>query len=191
MQPTDSPQQVLTIALLEDRPDTLAGVVALLHRRAFRVDSLAFGASERSGIVRLTIAMTASRAEARRLELELERSVYVLAAESLVEVPKVHRELMLVKVVADPHRHSEVLQLAAVFRAVTVDLTPASLSLEVTGSPDKIEALIAMLRPFGILELARTGPLAMARGQDGLGASEHQTSWLKRRETSGSTGVST
>lgn len=174
----------LTVALLEDRPDALANAVALLHRRAFHFDSLAFGASERPGIVRLTLGMRVTAKEADRLTRELKRSVHVLAAEGLAEVPRVHRELLLVKVSIEGERRAEVLQLASVFRATTIDLAPTSISLELTGSRDKVDALISLLRPYGILELARTGTLAMARGEASLGAAEHRTSWLDRHQGS-------
>lgn len=177
-------QHVLTVALMEDRPDALATAVGLLHRRAFQYDSLAFGRSERPGIARLTIALQADGREAERLTRELERCVHVLGATSMTSGQSVRREHLLIKVTAEASQRTELLQLAEVFRAHTLDLSPTCLSFEVTGSPDRLDALTSMLQPYGILELVRSAPLAMARGSANLGAAHCNTSWLERFETS-------
>ncbi|MEM8933465.1 MAG: acetolactate synthase small subunit [Acidobacteriota bacterium] len=178
----DAPRPILTVLLMEDRPDALAHLVGLLHRRAFQIGTLSSGVSERPGVLRLTLGMTVEPAEAERLARELRRSMHVLAVECLDGAPEVHRELLLVKVAIDAARRTDVLQLAEVFRAHVIDIAPESVSLELTGDQDKLDALMRLLAPFDVLESARSGPVAMGRGADALAAHEQSTSWLDRHE---------
>ncbi len=175
-------QHTLSVVLMEDRPDALAHLVSLLHRRAFQVTSLAYGTSERPGVVRLTLGMDFGPAEAERLERELQRSMHVLAVDSLIGAPEVHRELLLVKVSTGDRRRAEILQLAEVFRAGVIDIAEESVSLELTGNRDKLDALVRILEPYGVLELTRTGPVAMGRGPEALAAHDQNTSWLDRQD---------
>lgn len=174
-------QRTLVAVLIEDRPDALAQTVAFLHRRDLGTDSLVYGASERDGVGRLTLAVDATTHERARLLRELGRLSGVLRAEAVSEAPGLCRELALIKVAAATGQREEILRLAEIFRARAVDVAPDSIGLELTGDPEKIEALLELLRPYGILELARTGPLAMGRGSRVLSAAEHETSWLAHR----------
>lgn len=151
------------VAYLEDRPGALNRVVSLFRRRGFNIDSLTVGRTERPGISRVTVVVQADDDTARRLEANLYKLVDVAHVEDLTHAAAVVRELALIKVSADPERRSEILQLCDAFRARVVDVGPASLIVEATGAQDKLDGLIEILRPFGVLEMVRTGAVAMAR----------------------------
>ena len=152
------------IAYVEDRPGTLNRIVSLFRRRGFNIDSLTVGRSERPGISRITVVVRADDDTARRLEANLYKLVNVLTVEDLTHAPAVSRELAFVKVRAGQERRAELLQLVQTFRARVVDLGPESIIVETTGTQEKLDGLIDVLRPFGILELVRTGAVAMLRG---------------------------
>jgi acetolactate synthase-1/3 small subunit len=151
------------VAYLEDRPGALNRVVSLFRRRGFNIDSLTVGRTERPGISRLTLVVQADEDTALRLEANLYKLVDVVYVQDLSRAPAVSRELAFVKVRAPAERRSELLQLCEAFRARVVDVAPASIIIEITGAQDKLDGLIEVLRPFGILELVRTGMVAMAR----------------------------
>ena len=178
----------LVAALVEDRPDALVQTAGLLHQRAFTVESLVYGPSAEPGIARLTLALRASPHETARLVRELGRLLYVVNVESLDEVPTVCRELLLIKVAVEVDQRAEVLQLAEVFRARTIDVAPGSVTLEVTGDADKSAGLLELLRPYGLLELARTGPMALARHERRLEGAEGASSWLDHQRSRGAVG---
>jgi acetolactate synthase-1/3 small subunit len=156
------------IAYLEDRPGALNRIVSLFRRRGFNIDSLTVGRTERPGVSRLTLVVQADDDTARRLEANLYKLVDVLHVEDVTSAPAVARELAFVKVRASPERRSEVLHLCEAFRARIVDVGPASIIVETTGAQDKLDGLIEVLRPFGILEMVRTGAVAMARSAQPL-----------------------
>jgi acetolactate synthase-1/3 small subunit len=152
------------LAYLEDRPGVLNRVASLFRRRAFNIESLTVGRTEREGVSRMTLVMRADDDAARRLEANLYKLVNVLAVEDVSHAPTVVRELALIKVRANEQVRAAVMQLCEVFRARTLDVAPEALVVEITGTQDKIDGLIEMLRPYGILELVRTGAVAMTRG---------------------------
>jgi acetolactate synthase-1/3 small subunit len=149
---------------VEDRPGTLNRVVSLFRRRNFNIDSLSVGRTERTGVSRITLVVRADGDTAHRIEANLYKLVPVLHVEDISDRPSVVRELAFIKVGADHAKRSEVLRLCDLFRARVVDLHCASMTVEITGGEDKINRLIEVLRPFGILELLRTGAVAMVRG---------------------------
>ena len=151
------------IAYLEDRPGALNRVVSLFRRRGFNIESLSVGRTEKDGVSRLTVVVLADDDTARRLEANLYKLVDVLRVEDVTRAPAISRELAFVKVRASPERRTELLQLCEAFRARVVDVGPASIIVESTGAQDKLDGLIEVLRPFGILEMVRTGAVAMAR----------------------------
>ena len=172
----------LVVALLEDRSDALVQTMNLLHRRAFRIDDVVYGRTEQDGIARLTLAFSGAASEAERLCRELGRLLYVLKVDELTrETASVARELALIKVAVTPETRPEVVQLCEVFRGRVVDVAPASLTVELTGDESKIASCLDVLRPFGILEMVRSGPLAMGRAARVLQAGEHTSSWLADR----------
>ena len=155
---------------VEDEPGVLTRVSSLFRRRAFNIVSLTVGVTERPGISRMTIVVDAPDVAARRIEANLWRLVNVIKVEDITRAAGVRRELVMVKVSADTEARTHIMKLAEVFRARVIDVSAESLILESTGTSDKIAGLLDMLRPFGVLEVARSGHVAMLRGTraDGL-----------------------
>lgn len=154
------------VVLVEDKPGVLNRVASLFRRRAFNIESLSVGHSELPGVSRMTIVMDADDVTARRVTANLYKLVNVVRVDDVTDDPSVMRDLALIKVRADSTVRAEILQLCDVFRARAVDVTPEALIVEITGTEDKIEGLLDVLRPFGILEMARTGRIAMVRGRN-------------------------
>jgi acetolactate synthase-1/3 small subunit len=158
------------IAYVEDVPGVLNRVASLFRRRNFNIDSLTVGRTEQPGVSRLTVVVDATDAGARIVEANLYKLVNVLRVDDLTHKPALNRELGLVKVRVTPATRSQVLELVDVFRARVVDVDEESVVIEVTGTPEKIGKFEMVLRPYGILELVRTGAVSMARGHDKLSA---------------------
>lgn len=156
-------QQIL-FALVENKPGVLNRVASLLRRRRFNIESLNVGRTEQDGISRMTIVLENEDVDARAVEANLYKLVNVIDVQDLTNQPSVVRDLALIKVKATPETRGEVANLAAIFRANIVDVAPESVVVEITGTEDKIESLIELLRPIGIEELVRTGQVAMMRG---------------------------
>ncbi len=150
------------IVHLEDRPGALNRVVSVFRRRNCNIESLVVGRSEQPGVSRLTLVVVGADGAADRLALNLYKLIDVLHVEDVTSSPAVIREMVFVKLEA--RLRGEVLQLCEIFRARVVDVGPASITVEATGALDKMDGLIEVLRPFGILELVRTGAVAMCRG---------------------------
>ncbi len=156
-------QQIL-FALVENKPGVLNRVASLFRRRKFNIESLNVGRTETAGISRMTIVLENKDVDARTVEANLYKLVNVIDVQDLTNQPAVVRDLALIKVKVSPEERSEVANLAAIFRANIVDVAPESVVVEITGTEDKIESLIELLRPLGIEELVRTGQVAMMRG---------------------------
>ena len=152
------------IAYVEDVPGVLNRVASLFRRRNFNIDSLTVGRTEQPGVSRLTVVVEATEAGARIVEANLYKLVNVLSVEDVTHARSVSREMAFIKVRASPDRRSELLQLVQTFRARVVDLCPDSVIIETTGTQEKLDGLVEVLRPFGIIELVRTGAVAMLRG---------------------------
>jgi acetolactate synthase I/III small subunit len=149
---------------VEDEPGALTRVSSLFRRRGFNIVSLTVGATDVAGVSRMTIVVEAADSAARRIEAHIWKLVNVIRVEDITRSAAVWRELVLIKVAADAEARMHVMKLADVFRARIVDVAPDSLILEMTGTEDKIAGLLENLRPFGVLEVARTGHVAMTRG---------------------------
>jgi acetolactate synthase I/III small subunit len=167
------------ITYVEDRPGVLNRVVSLFRRRGYNIESLTVGRTARPEVSRITLVVQADDDTARRIEANLYKLVNVLYVADVTGAAAVVREMALVKVAADNGKRAEILQLCEVFRARVVDVAPDSLSLEITGAQDKIDGLVDVLRPFGLLELVRTGVVAMLRGQV-AGATQSPHAWPDR-----------
>jgi acetolactate synthase-1/3 small subunit len=154
------------VATVEDRPGALNRVVSLFRRRGFNIASLTVGTTERAGVSRITLVVNSDADTARRVKANLEKLVDVLQVQDLTTVAALTREYALVKATVPPEKRPELLRLCAVFRARVVDVSPATLTVEITGTPDKVDALLEVVRPYGIAEMVRTGPLAMGRGAE-------------------------
>jgi acetolactate synthase-1/3 small subunit len=139
-------------------------VTEIFRRRAFNIESLTVGHSDKPGVSRMTIVCTADGDAARRLEAHLYKLVNVLRVDNITERPSVHRDLALIRVATTPDNRAQVMQLVEVFRARVVDVAPQSLMVEITGTEDKIDGFVETLRPYGVLEMGRTGRLSMTRG---------------------------
>jgi acetolactate synthase-1/3 small subunit len=149
---------------VEDKPGVLNRVASLFRRRAFNIDSLTVGHTEVPGVSRMTIVCDVDPASARRVEANIYKLVDVLRVDDITHEASVERDLAMIKVSATQDTRAAIFQLADVFRARIVDVSPESLIVEITGSGDKIERLLDVLRPYGVLEMVRTGRVAMARG---------------------------
>ena len=154
------------VATVEDRPGALNRVVSLFRRRGFNIASLTVGTTEHAGVSRITLVVNSDADTARRVKANLEKLVDVLQVQDLTTVAALTREYALVKASVPPEKRPELLRLCAVFRARVVDVSPATLTVEITGTPDKVDALLEVVRPYGIAEMVRTGPLAMGRGAE-------------------------
>lgn len=152
------------IAYVEDVPGVLNRIASLFRRRNFNIDSLTVGNTEQPGVSRMTVVVDATEAGARIVEANLYKLVNVLRVDDLTNKSSLMRELALIKVKVTPESRAQVLQLIDVFRGHVVDVDETTLMIEVTGTPEKVNKLATVLRPYGILEFVRTGIVAMARG---------------------------
>ena len=156
--------QTTFVVHVEDQPGVLTRVTSLVRRRGFNIESLTVGGTERRGISRMTIVMDVDDAAVARIEAHLYKLVNVISVENLTPLPSVFRDLAMIKVAATEASRGAIMQLVDVFRARVIDVSPDSLVIEITGTEDKIDGLVEMLKPYGVLEMARTGRVAMSRG---------------------------
>lgn len=154
------------VVYVEDKPGVLNRVASLFRRRAYNIEELNVGRTHEPGVSRMTIVVAADRDMARRVEANLYKLIEVLRVDDITELPQIARSLALVKVRASATERPQVLRICEVFRARAVDVTPDSVTVEITGTEDKIDGLLAVLRPFGVVEMVHTGTVAMARGAD-------------------------
>jgi acetolactate synthase-1/3 small subunit len=152
------------VVLVENVPGVLTRVASLVRRRGFNIESLTVGHTETEGVSRMTIVVDTDDLGARRVEANLYKLLNVLRVDNVTNQSAVTRDLALIKVAATQDTRSAVLQLAQVFRARVVDVSSTSVMIETTGAEEKIDKLVEVLRPYGILEMARTGRVAMVRG---------------------------
>ncbi|HET7305419.1 MAG TPA: acetolactate synthase small subunit, partial [Segeticoccus sp.] len=150
--------------LVENKPGVLARIAGLFSRRGFNIDSLAVGETEHEEISRMTVVVDVEELPLEQVTKQLNKLVEVLKVVELEPEASVQRELVLVKVRADAHARSQVLELVEVFRAHVVDVSTESLTIEATGTRDKLDALLAVLEPFGVRELVQSGMVAVGRG---------------------------
>ncbi|WP_328750746.1 acetolactate synthase small subunit [Streptomyces sp. NBC_00285] len=151
--------------LVENTPGILARIAALFSRRGFNIDSLAVGVTEHPEISRITIVVTVvDELPLEQVTKQLNKLVNVLKIVELESGSAVQRELVLVKVRADNETRSQIVEIVQLFRAKTVDVAPEAVTIEATGSSDKLSAMLKMLEPFGIKELVQSGTIAIGRG---------------------------
>lgn len=152
------------IALVENKPGVLNRVASLFRRRNFNIESLNVGRTERPDQSRMTIVVDSENLDARKVEANLYKLVNVIDVQDVSNQPAVTRDLALIKVRAMPEQRAEVANLASIFRGNVVDVAPELVIVEITGTEDKVLSLVELLKPMGILELVRTGVVAMVRG---------------------------
>jgi acetolactate synthase-1/3 small subunit len=150
-------------ALVQNQPGVLAHISGMLATRAFNIDSLAVGETEDPHLSRMTIVVRGDDAEVEQVRKQLEKIVTVVRVYDISSEDHVERDLMLIKVRATTGQRSEIALLVEMFRGRVVDIGPENLMIEISGREGKIEAFIDLMRPFGILELARTGRIALVR----------------------------
>jgi len=149
---------------VDNKPGVLNRVASLFRRRAFNIESLTVGHTETAGVSRMTVVVDTDEYGARRLEAHLYKLVPVRRVDDITTRPSISRDLALVKVAAIGEARTHVMQLVDVYRARIVDVAPESLVIETTGTEDKIDSLVEVLRPYGVIELVRTGRVSMVRG---------------------------
>ncbi len=157
-------KHVLSI-LVENRPGVLARVAGLFSRRGFNIDTLAVGPTDDPDISRITLTLDGAVHPIDQVTKQLHKLINVLKIRDMEPDATVARELALFKVSAAVESRAEIVQFAEIFRAKIVDVSKRALIIEVTGSHDKIEAFESMLRPHGLLEMVRTGEIALSRGE--------------------------
>ncbi|AUI61066.1 acetolactate synthase small subunit [Amycolatopsis sp. WAC 01375] len=150
--------------LVENKPGVLARVSGLFSRRGFNIESLAVGPTENPEVSRMTIVVAVEELPLEQVTKQLNKLVNVIKIVELEKSTAVQRELLLVKVRADATVRSQVLETVQLFRAKVVDVSPEALTVEATGTSDKIGALLRMLEPYGIRELVQSGMVAVGRG---------------------------
>jgi acetolactate synthase-1/3 small subunit len=156
-------------ALVHNQPGVLAHVSGMLASRGFNIDSLAVGETEDPQLSRMTFVVHGDSAELEQVRKQLDKIVTVVKVQDISSENFVERDLMLVKVKASPQQRIEITLLVEMFRARVVDVSSGDLMIEISGQEGKIEAFIDLMRPYGILELARTGRIALVRGTPGQG----------------------
>ena len=156
-------------ALVQNQPGVLAHVSGMLASRNFNIDSLAVGETEDPNLSRMTFVVHGDDAELEQVRKQLDKIITVVKVHDISSEDFVERDLMLLKVKATPQQRVEISLLVEMFRARIVDIGSETLMIEISGQERKIEAFIELMRPYGILELARTGRIALVRGTTAKG----------------------
>ena len=154
--------------LVENKPGVLARVAGLFSRRGFNIESLAVGPTEVEEVSRMTIVVDAAESALEQVTKQLNKLIHVLKIVELEPATAVERELQLVKVSADGSTRSEIIEIADVFRSKVVDVDTDAITIEATGSPEKLAAMVRLLAPYGIRELVRSGMIAVGRGSKSI-----------------------
>jgi len=158
------------VVLVQDKPGVLNRIASLFRRRNYNIESLTVGHSETPGISRMTIVVNGDERVVEQVVKQLYKLMNVTQVINVSTQPIVARELALIKVNTNRDTRTEVMELVNIFRAKIVDVSAQSLTVEITGTEDKVDSLLGLLRPFGIAEMTRTGRVAMVRGANGAAA---------------------
>ena len=159
-------------AVVQNQPGVLAHISGMLASRGFNIDSLAVGETESADLSRMTFVVRGDDAELEQVRKQLDKIVTVVRVEDISSENYVERDLMLIKVTCSSEKRPEVFQLAESFRGRVVDIQHENVMIEISGTEGKVEAFIELMRPYGILELARTGRIALVRGNPAKGDEE-------------------
>jgi acetolactate synthase-1/3 small subunit len=152
-------------ALVQNQPGVLAQVSGMLASRGFNIDSLAVGETEDAQLSRMTFVVNGDDSVLDQVRKQLDKIVSIVRVDDISSENYVERDLMLIKVDAQPVKRSEIALLVEMFRGRVVDISAADIMIEISGQEQKIEAFIDLMRPYGIIELARTGRIALVRGR--------------------------
>ncbi|MBN1177413.1 MAG: acetolactate synthase small subunit [Dehalococcoidales bacterium] len=170
------------VAIVQDKPGVLNRIASLFRRRGFNIDSIAVGHSEVAHLSRVTIIVNGSNAMVEQVRKQLDKLIDVVRVSDITGDNITMRELTLVKVKASSATRSEIIEIADIFRANIVDVASDSLTIEITGDEDKIDSLLKLLKGFGIREIARTGRVAMVRGNIGSVPGEEKAAAKRARK---------
>ena len=152
------------VALVENQPGVLMRVANLFARRGFNIESFSVGHTDTPKISRMTIVVDSARTQVEQVIKQLYKLIDVLKVSDVTEDATVDRELALIKVTANPSTRAEIAELTNIFRGKIVDVAGDSLMVEVTGTEEKVDRLLELLRPYGLKEMVRTGTVSMTRG---------------------------
>jgi len=158
------PMQHTITVLVENKPGVLARVSGLFARRGFNIESLAVSITDDPTVSRMTIVVTGDDSTLAQINKQTSKLIDVIRVVDYSEIPTVERELALIKVKAESSDRAAIMQIVDIFRAKIIDISNTSFTIEVTGGIDKVDAIEDLLRPYGIMEVVRTGKIAMARG---------------------------
>lgn len=150
--------------LVEDKPGVLARVASLFSRRGFNIQSLAVGATEQKDVSRMTIVVNVEDVPLEQVSKQLHKLINVIKVVEHEDEHSVARELALIKVRADAGTRSQVIEAVNLFRAKVIDVSTESLIIETTGTPEKLEALLRVLEPYGVREIVQSGLVSLTRG---------------------------
>ncbi|MGW4095363.1 MULTISPECIES: acetolactate synthase small subunit [unclassified Mycobacterium] len=164
-----TPTHTLSV-LVEDKPGVLARVATLFSRRGYNIQSLAVGATEQKHLSRMTIVVSVEESPLEQITKQLNKLINVIKIVEQEDDNSVSRELALIKVRADATNRGQVIEAVNLFRAKVVDVSTESLTVEATGTAEKLEALLRVLEPYGIREIAQSGMVSVSRGPRGISA---------------------
>ncbi|HEY5532708.1 MAG TPA: acetolactate synthase small subunit [Candidatus Anoxymicrobiaceae bacterium] len=150
--------------MVENKPGVLARVAGLFSRRGFNIDSLAVGVTEKPEVSRMTVVVNVEEHSLEQVYKQLNKLINVIKVIDLPDDNSVQREMIMVKVKADAKTRAEVIEIVDIFRGKVVDVGKGTISIEVTGPASKLTAFEELLRPYGLVELVRTGTIALPRG---------------------------
>ena len=157
-------QSRLLSVLVDNKPGVLQRVASMIRRRGFNIDSLSVGPTDDDTISRMTISVHVGRQQAEQATKQLAKLIDVITIDDITGLRNVAHELVLIRMQAPPGERTELLNLVDIFRGRVVDVAASSVIIEVTGSAEKIDNFIELMRPYGIKELARSGVVALVRG---------------------------
>ena len=152
------------VIYVENKPGVLTRVTSLFRRRGFNIDSLTVGRTEKPDVSRMTVVVDADDDQSKHIVANVYKLINVLLVDDITGAPRIVRDMALIKVGALNEARRHVLEFASVFCAQVADMAPESLTIEITDTEDKVDGLLEVLRPFGLLEVVRTGQVAMRRG---------------------------
>jgi acetolactate synthase-1/3 small subunit len=158
-----NPSRLVSV-LVENKPGVLNRVASMIRRRGFNIDSLSVGPTEDATVSRMTIAVHVGRQAAEQATNQLTKLIDVITIEDITEMRKVAHELMLIRMHAPAEQRSEILDVVGVFLGRIVDIASSSMVIEITGTTEKIDTFVDLMRPYGITEMARSGAVALVRG---------------------------
>lgn len=175
-----APTKHTVVALVEDHPGVLNRIASLFRRRGYNIDSLAVGTTAEPGISRMTIVVEGGAGVVDQVEKQLYKLIDVVHVSDFTHEDAVVRELALIKVACPPERRREVLDLVEIYRAEAVDVSPGTITVQLVAGADRLDSLLENLAPYGVMEMMRTGRIAMLRGERTTAVGDREGPALQR-----------